>query len=84
MAGSCSATNTIKVSYFRPHRGKTGHKIAGLVAGERITMGYTRLNLHGQPQDILGESSLFQLLSTARTKMGKWCPARAGRCLKST
>src|SRR6476659_3939835 len=34
------------------------------------------LHLYAEDLDILGESSLFQLLSTARTKMGKQCLAR--------
>jgi hypothetical protein len=34
------------------------------------------LHLYAEDLDILGESSLFQLLSTARTKMGKRCLAR--------
>ncbi len=34
------------------------------------------LHLYAEDLDILGESSLFQLLSTARTSMGKQCLAR--------
>lgn len=34
------------------------------------------LHLYAEDLDILGESSLFQLLSTARTNMGKQCLAR--------
>jgi hypothetical protein len=34
------------------------------------------LHLYAEDLDILGESSLFQLLSTARTKMGKRCLAQ--------